>query len=52
MIASKLMNLVPSVISGGSDIDYDDLVSLYEDDLPSSAVVGSEVLRWKAKREG
>lgn len=40
MIASKLLNLVPSVISSGVDISYDDLVRIMK----------SEVLRWKANK--
>ena len=52
MMASKLMNLVPSVICSVANVNYDDLAGFYEEDLPNSALVATEVLRWKVKWEG
>ena len=52
MIASKLINLVPSIICNVHNISFDDLISLYDDDLPNSSVVTTEIIRWKAKWEG
>lgn len=49
MLASKLINLVPSVIC--SDSSFDDVVSFYKDDLPHPSIVNTEIMRWKAKWE-
>ena len=51
IIASKLISLVPSVISC-NDVCYDDLITMYNDDLPNPSVVATEIMRWKAKWEG
>ena len=51
IIASKLINLVPSVICNVNDVCFDDLISFYNDDLPNPSVVATEILRWKAKWE-
>ena len=51
-MASKLMALVPSVICSVADVNYDNLVEFYEEDLPNSALFATEILRWKAKWEG
>ena len=51
-MALKLMSLVPSVLCSVASVNYDDLVKFYEEDLPNSALVATEILRWKAKWEG
>ena len=51
MMASKLMCLVPSVICSVDNVNYKSLVEFYEEDLPNSALVATEILRWKAKWE-
>ena len=51
IIASKLINLVPSVICNVNDVSFDDLICFYNDDLPNPSVVATEILRWKAKWE-
>ena len=48
VVASKLMNLVPSVLCSATNVSFDDLVTFYDEDLPNPSLVASEILRWKA----
>ncbi len=49
MIVSKLINLVPSVITTLIELSYEDATSFFKDDLPSSSLVPTEVRRWRQK---
>ena len=51
-LAAKFCNLVPSVLCNGNPISFDDLLSFYKEDLPTSFLARSELLRWRAKWEG
>lgn len=48
MTCSKVIGLTPSVICQ-RDVDLQELVQLYESDLPSPELVEQEVVRWKHK---
>ena len=50
---SKLLSLVPSVLcdDSNSSLSLHSMVDFYSSDLPSPAVVGTEVSRWKMKWE-
>ncbi|SMN02068.1 hypothetical protein SPONN_425 [uncultured Candidatus Thioglobus sp.] len=49
-VASKLLDIVPSVMCN-TESTFDDLVAFYEDDLPNSSLIETELWRWKAKWE-
>ena len=50
IIASKLLKLIPSVIhSTSSGQSLDEAVEFYYNDLPSPAVVDTELSRWRTK---
>ena len=46
--ASSLLGLLPSVMME-NDVSIDDVVDLYDDDLPSPELIEEEVFRWKGR---
>ena len=52
VVASKLMNLVPSVLCNATNVSFDDLVTFYDEDLPNPSLVATKILRRKAMWEG
>ena len=49
VLVARLVNLVPSVIATLTDISYEEVTSFYSDDLPSPALVPTEMWRWRGK---
>ena len=49
MIVAKLIYLLRSVIISRTDLSYEDATSFFEDDLPTSSLVPTEVWRWRQK---
>ena len=49
LLVSKLLCLVPSFLCDDSTLNLDEMLEFYRDDLPNSAVVGTEISRWKLK---
>ena len=43
---ARLLDLVPSVLCTHSSISFEEVTSFYEDDLPSAALMSTEVWRW------
>ena len=48
-VVARLINLVPSIVSTLDHVCLEDLTLFYSDDLPSIALVPTEVRRWRAK---
>lgn len=51
ILASKFFHLVPSIVSDTAVADIDGLISFYDEDMPTSFLMSSEILRWKDKWE-
>ena len=49
VLVARLVNLVPSIIATLTDISYEEVTSFYSDDLPSPALVPTEMWRWREK---
>ena len=49
VLVARLVNLVPSIIATLTDISYEEVTSFYSDDLPSPALVPTEMWRWNEK---
>ena len=49
IVASKLLCLVPSFLCKDSNLNLDEVLEFYRDDLPNPLVIGTEISRWKLK---
>ena len=47
--ASRLLDLVPSIVHAEEEINLADTIAFYRDDLPNVAVINTEIWRWKNK---
>jgi len=48
-LASKLLHLVPSFLCKDCTLNLDEVIELYQDDLPNPSVIATEVSRWQLK---